>query len=202
MKSRSLRDLLEALRPGGTASWLCLLFFIVPFALYFLTEGELLDRPAALDVGFVTVSAALGGLVLNAGLNLKGSKRRETVRVAQKFIAVVILMIIFLPALHFVALMDGINLYSFQPDSLEAWLRGFYFWVGAASFYVGISLFIVALADLVSAMVGIDRTEYALGGDHGTSVQNDTGDSGSIAANEAPRREGTLTENEKVKEGD
>ena len=123
-----------------------------------------LDRPPALDVGVVAVSAALGGLVLNAGLNLKGSKRRETVQVAQKFIAVVILMIVFLPALHFVELMDGINLYSFQPDSLEAWLRGFFFWVGALSFYAGIGLFIVALVDLVFAMIGIDRIEHALGG--------------------------------------
>ena len=178
------------------------MFFFVPFAIYFLTGGEFLDRPPALDVGVVAVSAALGGLVLNAGLNLKGSKRRETVQVAQKFIAVVILMIVFLPALHFVELMGGGNLDSFQPDSLEAWVRGFFFWVGALSFYAGISLFIVALVDLVYAMIGIDRIEHALGGVHEDSVQSDAGDSGSIAANQAPMRDGTLTENEKVKEGD
>ena len=202
MKSHSFRDLIEALLPSRTASWLCLVFFFVPFAIYYLTEGDLFDRPAALDVGFVTVSAALGGLVLNAGLNLKGSKRRETVQVAQKFIAVAILMIIFLPALHFVELMDGIVLDSFQPDGLEAWLRGFFFWVGAFSFYAGIGLFIVALADLVYAILGIDRMEHALGGVHGDSLQNDPGDPGSVAANQVPRREGTLTENEKINEGD
>ena len=202
MKSHSLRDLIEALLPRRTASWLCCLFFFVPFALYYLTGGEFLDRPPALDVGVVAVSAALGGLVLNAGLNLKGSKRRETVQVAQKFIAVVILMIVFLPALHFVELMDGIVLDSFQPDSIEAWVRGFFFWVGALSFYAGIGLFIIALVDLVFAMIGIDGIEHALGGVHEDSVQSDAGDSGSIAANQAPMREGTLTENENIKAGD
>ena len=112
-----------------------------------------------LDVGVVAVAAALGGLVLNAGLNLTGTKRKETVQVAQKFIAVVILMVIFLPALHFVDLMDGIDLNSFEPASMEAWLRGFFFWLGAISFYVGIGLFIVALVDLVYAMIGIENVE-------------------------------------------
>ena len=201
MKSHSLRDLIEALLPSRTASWFCCLFFFIPFALYFLTGVELLDRPQALDVGIVTISAALGGLVLNAGLNLKGSKRKETVQVAQKFIAVVILMIVLLPALHFVELMDGIVLDSFQPDSIEAWFRGFFFWVGAISFYAGIGLFIIALVDLVFAMIGIDGIEHALGGVREDSVQSDTGDSGSIAANQVPRRDGTLTEIENVKEG-
>ena len=80
---------------------------------------------------------------------------------AQKFIAVVILMIIFLPALHFVVLVNGIDLNSFKPGSLEAWVRGFFFWVGAISFYVGISLFIIALVDLVYAMIGIEIAESA-----------------------------------------
>ena len=105
------------------------LLFFVPLALYSLIGlGQLLDHPPGLDLGVVTVSAALGGLVLNAGVNLTGSKRKETVQVAQKFIAVVLLMIIFLPALHFVVLMNGIDLISFKPDSLEAWVRGFFFW--------------------------------------------------------------------------
>ena len=97
--------------------------------------------------------------MLNAGLNLSGPKRKETVQVAQKFIAVVILMVIFLPALHFVDLMNGIDLNSFEPASMEAWVRAFFFWIGAFSFYIGIGLFIVALVDLVYAMVGIESVE-------------------------------------------
>ena len=97
---------LKAWFPRGTARILCWVVFFLPFALYFLIGwDQLLDHPPTLDVGIVTVAAALGGLVLNAGTNLKGSKRKETIQVAQKFIAVVVLMIIFLPALHFVELM-------------------------------------------------------------------------------------------------
>lgn len=146
---------------------LCWVVFFVPFVLYFLIgPGDVLDRPPTLDVGVVTVAVALGGLVLNAGTNLKGSKRKETIQVAQKFIAVVILMIIFLPALHFVELMDGIDLNEFQPDSAEAWVRGFFFWIGAISFYAGISWFIIALVDLVYAMIDMDSTDNSPGGDH------------------------------------
>ena len=105
----------------GNMRIVCLVLFFVPFAFYFLNElDQLLDRPSGLDIGAVTVAAALGGLLLNAGLHLTGSKRQETIQVAQKFIAVVILMIIFLIALHFVASMGGINVNSFRPNSLEA----------------------------------------------------------------------------------
>lgn len=142
----------------GTMRTICLVFFFIPFVLYYLIGwGQLLDRPPVLDVGVVTVSAALGGLVLNAGLNLTGSKRKETVQVAQKLIAVVILMVIFLPALHFVDLLGGIDLDSFQPNSFKSWVRAFFFWIGAISFYVGIGLFIVALVDLAYAMIGMEN---------------------------------------------
>ena len=153
---------------GVESSWLdrgtvrvgCLVVLYLPFALYHLIGlGNLVDRPPALDVGVVAVAAALGGLVLNAGLNLTGPKRKETVQVVQRFIAVVILMVIFLPALHFVDLMNGIDLNSFEPASMEAWVRVFFFWLGAVSFYVGIGLFIVALVDLVYAMIGIESVD-------------------------------------------
>ena len=136
---------------------LCWFLFLLPFSLYVLLElDQLLDRPHTFDLGIVTVAAALGGLVLNAGVNLDGPKGKELIRVAQEFIAVVILMITFLPALHFVELMGGIQLISFEPDSIGAWARGFFFWTGVVSFYLAISLFIIALVDLVYAMVGIE----------------------------------------------
>ena len=106
MRLPPFQDILRAWLPRATARLLCWVVFFLPFALYFLIGwDQLLDRPPTLDVGIVTVAAALGGLVLNAGTNLKGSKRKETIQVVQKFIAVVVLMIIFLPALHFVELM-------------------------------------------------------------------------------------------------
>ena len=158
----------------------CCVFFFIPFALYFFGEwSQLPERPLALDVGVVTVAAALGGLVLNAGLNLQGSKRKETVQVAQKFIGVVVLMVIFLPSVHFVDLIGGIDLGSFEPGSSKAWVRGFFFWIAAASFYGGIGLFIVALVDLVYAMKDIHNVKYASSGNHGASAENRPGDAGS-----------------------
>ena len=201
MQLPSFQNILKAWLPRGTARMLCWLFFFVPFALYFLVGwGQLLDRPLALDVGVVTVAAALGGLVLNAGLNLTGSKRKETVQVAQKFIAVVILIIIFLPALHFVELMGSIDLDSFQPDSAEAWVRGLFFWIGAISFYVGISLFIIALVDLVYAMIGIERIEHAPRGDHGVSGQNIPCQTDSDSEVQDLTHEGVMTGNDNGKE--
>ncbi len=68
-------------------------------------------------------------------------------------------MVISLPALHFVDLMGGIDLNIFEPANMQAWMRGFFFWLGAISFYVGIGLFIFALVDLVYAMIGIENVE-------------------------------------------
>ena len=190
MQLPPFQDILKAWFPRGTARILCWVVFFLPFALYFLIGwDQLLDRPPTLDVGIVTVAAALGGLVLNAGTNLKGSKRKETIQVAQKFIAVVVLIIIFLPALHFVELMGSIDVNEFQPDSAEAWIRGFFFWIGAISFYAGISLFIVALVDLVYAMIDMDKLENASGGDNGVSAQNV----------QDPKHEGNLTGNDDCK---
>lgn len=160
--SFSFENILKSWPSRGTARMVCWLLLFVPFALYFLVgSNESLGLPQTLDVEIVIVAAALGGLVLNASLNLESSKRKETIRVAQKFIAVVILMIIFLPVLHVVELMKGIDLSSFEPDSMEAWVRGFFFWLGAISFYVGISLFIIALVDLVYAMIGLEGVKSA-----------------------------------------
>ena len=145
-----------------------------PFALYLLIwQSRLLDNPSSLDTGIVMVAAILGGLVLNAGLNPKGCKRKEAIQVAQKFIFVVILMIIFQPAWYFLGLLGGIDVWSFKPDSSEAWGRAVFFFVAAGCFYVGIYLFIVALVDLVYVMIGMERLEYASQGNDEGAVQSE-----------------------------
>ncbi len=164
------RKILETRPSRGIARLYCWTIFFPPLVLL-LVQGldQLLDQPQTLDVGVVAVSAVLGGLVLNAGLSLRGPKGREFISVAQKFIAVVILMILSVPSLQFVELMDGIDINACAPDSLEAWVRGFFFWVGAISFFGGIIFFIVALVDLVYAMVGIGSMEHAPQRKHETS---------------------------------
>lgn len=158
-----LLKVLEKYVSRGLARSIGLGVLFIPFVIYqvlsLVGDGESPDRPIAFDVGIVTASAALGGLLLNAGVNLRDEKRKETIQVAQKFLAVVILMVISIPTLHFVGLMN-IDVSSFEFYSLEAWLRGFYFWLAALSFYLAIALFIVALVDLVYALLGMDSTEH------------------------------------------
>ena len=134
---------------------LCWLVFFPVFSLYFLTGDELKSVPATLEVGVIAVAAALGGLVLNAGLNLCGEKRREFLLVAQKFVAVVVLMTIFLPTLHILDLAGGMDLSSFEPGKADVWFRGVLFFVAAVSFYAGVSYFVIALVDLSYAMGSI-----------------------------------------------
>ena len=131
------------------------------FSIYFLTGGEVRSVPATLEVGVIAVAAALGGLVLNAGLNLGGEKGREFILVAQKFIAVVILMLIFLPTLHIVDLAGDIDVSSFESDNPTAWGLGVMFWIAAASFYAGAGLFVTALVDLAYAVFGLGGTGNA-----------------------------------------
>ena len=137
----------------------CLLIFFPVFSIYFLTGGEVRSVPATLEVGVIAVSAALGGLVLNAGLNRGGERGREFIPVAQKFIAVVILMLIFLPTVHIVGLEGDIDVSSFEPTDPAAWVRGVTFWVAAACFYAGTGLFVTALVDLAYAVFGLGGTE-------------------------------------------
>ena len=139
-------------------------FFFPPLAYYLLFEWiPLQDRPQGLDLGVATVAAALGGLVLNAGLNLKGCKRKETILVAQKFIVVVIMMILFVPTLYFVELLDGVDTNVVEPDRLLAGTRAVFLWLAAILFYGGIILFLFTLVDLAFAMVGIHKDKYAGG---------------------------------------
>ena len=138
---------------------LCLLIFLIPLVLYLILEKDVLQDPA-LDVGVIAIAVALGGLVLNAGLNLNGPKRREAIGVAQKFIYAAILMIAFVPSMHFVGLLDGVEPVSFEPDSLVAWARWSMFWSAVVSFHGAVVLFIFALVDLAYAMVGIDSMEH------------------------------------------
>lgn len=123
--------------------------------------------------------------MLNAGLNLGGEKGREFILVAQKLIAVVILMLVFLPTMHFVDLAGSIDIESFEPGNPTAWGRGVMFWIGAATFFAGVGLFVIALVDLAYAVLGLDeakstsnrKRESPAGNDRSNGCE-DTGNSG------------------------
>ena len=152
--------------------WLCLSFF-VPAFLYYYLGGQNYSQITiqTLLAGTIAVSAALGGLVLNAGLNIDGPKRKQTIRVATEFVLAVVFMVIFLPSLHIVEILGGVDPYSFEFGSAKAWVVGSYFWLAAISFYIGISLFILALVDLPYALIGIEnaKSRNRGGADNGKS---------------------------------
>lgn len=139
----------------------CLLTFFPVLSLYFLTGGKVGPVPAPLEVGVIAVSITLGGLVLNAGLNRGDETGREFIVVAQKFVAVVILMLIFLPTVHIVDLAGDIDVSSFEPSDLIAWGRGLMFLTATTSFYAGTGLFVIALFDLAYVVFGLGETGNA-----------------------------------------
>ena len=176
--SEELKAWKEDWKARGPVWLICFALFFIPLVLYqILGQDELLDRPVAFDVGIVTVSAAFGSLLLNAGMSTNAPKRKETIRVAKKFIYVVILTVFSLPVMHFVELIN-VDISSFEPDSPKAWLRGFYLWFAVISFYLAIILFIIALVDLVCVLIGIGNTEHGCKKTDATSCRKDSCNAG------------------------
>lgn len=141
---------------------ICLVIFVGPFSFYYLEAvRRSIERSLSLDLGIVTVSAVLGGLILNAGLNLKGHRRKESTQVAQKFILVVVLMTVFLPSIHAVELMRGIDLGPPDFSSSDNFWRGIMFFIASSSFFSGIIVFIIALVDLIYTTFGVSYSETA-----------------------------------------
>ena len=68
-----------------TARALCWFVFFLVICPYLLSPERMGDIPPALEFGVVGIAAALGGLVLNAGLSsgVSCKKRREFIAVAQ-----------------------------------------------------------------------------------------------------------------------
>ena len=150
---------------------LCGFVFFIVVCPYLLWSDRVGDIPPALEFGVVVIAAALGGLVLNAGLSSGlpcESLRREFIAVAQKFIVVVILGIIFPPIMWFVDFLGGVDVMSFEPSDPSGWVLGPLFLFGMFSFFAGVSLFIVALVDLVYAMIRLGEARCKASGRDGS----------------------------------
>ena len=148
-------------RSRPTVRGVCGFVFFLVISVYLLSSDSIGDIPPALEFGVVGIAAALGGLVLNAGLSSGlpcESLRREFIAVAQKFIVVVILGIIFPPIMLFVDSAGGVDLMSFEPGDSSWWVLGPLLLFGMFSFFAGVSIFIVALVDLVYAMMRLGKS--------------------------------------------
>ena len=139
----------------------CWLVLVPAVSVYFLGVDPIEGISPALEFGVVAVAATLGGLVLNAGLSSGvscESLRREFIAVAQKFIVVVILAIIFPPIMWYVDSAGGADLTSFEPSDASGWVLGALLLFGMFSFFAGVTFFIVALVDLVYAMMCLGKS--------------------------------------------
>ena len=139
----------------------CGFVFFLVVSVYLLSSDSIGDIPPALEFGVVGIAAALGGLVLNAGLSSGlpcESLRREFIAVAQKFIVVVILGIIFPPIMLFVDSAGGVDLMSLEPGDPSWWVLWPLLLFGMFSFFAGVVFFIVALVDLVYAMMRLGKS--------------------------------------------
>ena len=139
----------------------CGFVFFLVVSVYLLSSDSIGDIPPALEFGVVGIAAALGGLVLNAGLSSGlpcESLRREFIAVAQKFIVVVILGIIFPPIMLFVDFFGGVDIASFEPGDPSWWVLWPLLLFGMFSFFAGVVFFIVALVDLVYAMMRLGKS--------------------------------------------
>ena len=137
---------------------LCWFVFFLVICPYLLSSDRMGDIPPTLEFVVVGIAAALGGLVLNAGVSsgVSCKQRSEFIAVAQKFVVVVILGIIFPPIVWFVDLVADVgDVMLFDPGNPYGWVLGPLSWIGSFSFFVGVSLFIVALVDLFYAMMGL-----------------------------------------------
>ena len=140
---------------------LCWVVFFPGICAYILSSDSIGDIPGTLGFGVATIAAALGGLVLNAGLSSSvscESLRQEFIAVAQKFIVVVILGIIFPPIVWFVDFLGGVDIASFEPGNPSWWMLWPLLLFGMFSFFAGVSIFIVALVDLVYAMMRLGKS--------------------------------------------
>ena len=144
-------------RSRPTVRGLCGFVFFLVISAYLLSSDSVGDIPPALEFGVVVIAAALGGLVLNAGVSsgLLCKQRREFVAVAQKFIIVVILGIIFPPIVWFVDSAGGVDIMSFEPGDSSWWVLWPLLLFGMFSFFAGVTFFVVALVDLFYAMIGL-----------------------------------------------
>lgn len=76
--------------------------------------------------------------------------------VAQKFIGVTILFLVFIPLIYMVdALYGGIDINSVSLLDPMAWLRGISFWIAAPCFYGAVFLFLLGVSDLIFALADL-----------------------------------------------
>lgn len=133
------------------------LIFSVPFSIYVLKGLPTQPFSGVESLSMIGISLALAGLSFAASSipSITSKKRIELVCVAQKFIAVTILSLLFIPAIYMVDILNGININSVSLLDAEAWWRGTFFWIAVPCFYGAIFLFFLGISDLIFSLADL-----------------------------------------------
>lgn len=131
------------------------LLFSVPFSLYVLKSlGPTQPFSNVENLSVIGISLALAGLSFAASSipPITSRTRVEFVCVAQKFVAVTFLSLIFIPSISMVDALHGIDINSTAFLNSTAWWRGTFFWIAATCFYSAVFLFLLGVSDLIFAL--------------------------------------------------
>ena len=133
------------------------LFTGIFLSVYLLLGGVVTPVPPTMQFQIITVSAALGGLVIASANFGKISKKRrvELLRVGQKLITATVSFI------FFIALFLFVDLSNVDPSKfaggIDAWVRGILFWSAAFFFFGGACIFTLGLVDLIIAIKNLKQ---------------------------------------------
>lgn len=139
---------------------LSLIVVFLPTSLYILKSLIPGQLPASANISLIALSLSLAGLSFSAiSDKIKVDDRIQLLCVAQKFILVVVLFIIFIPFIYLVDQppFNGININSFvwPPDTIS-FTRGLLFWIATPCYYVGIILFWFGISDFLVTLANLN----------------------------------------------
>lgn len=128
--------------------------FSIPFSIYVLKGLPTQPFSNVENLSIIGISLVLAGLSFAASSipPITSRKRVEFICVAQKFIGVTILFLLFIPSISMVDALHGIDINSISLLDPAAWWRGIFFWISVPCFYGAIFLFLLGISDLVFAL--------------------------------------------------
>jgi len=138
--------------------------FLAPFSIYVLESLQPKPLYDVVNLSIIGISLALAGLSFAASSisPMTAEKRVELICVAQKFIGVTILFLLFIPLIYMIdALYGGIDINAVSFLDPTAWLRGIFFWIAAPCFYGAVVLFLLGVSDLIFALSDLGKENPA-----------------------------------------
>lgn len=105
-----------------------------------------------MQFNIATIAPTIAGLILTlvSSSVITGVRRKNEAKcVTRKLVSATISFILFSVTFPMVDLLQGIDIFTLDLLTVDAWIRGIYFWIGAACFYGGVFLFILGMVDFI-----------------------------------------------------